>query len=437
MCIRDRSTQSTWVLIYRVYKDDITRAETVQFCSRMVATKEYKESPINYINGTSFLHVTFKDIILLATTKSNINAAMGIQFLYEVVQICKSYFNGEFDENCIKKHFVLIYELLDEVMDYGIPQITNFKLLQEYIKEGGVSQQTLSNTQKLRQLTTQATGVQQWRPDGIVHKKNEVYIDVIESVNLLCSQKGTILRTDVSGVISVKTQLTGVPECKFGMNDKLLMQKESADKGQAAPASRGITIDDIKFHQCVRLGKFDKERAITFVPPDGAFDLMTYRITENINLPFKLIPVINEYEDSVMGKKRLEAQIKLKSIFEKNIFATNVELKMPCPKNTSFTNVSCQLGRAKFEPDKGGIIWRIKKFPGDFESLLRCEISIAPGSGKQQAWIKPPLSLTFQVPMFTASGLRVRFLRVAEKSGYKPTKWIRYITKAGEYLHRL
>ena len=39
--------------------------------------------------------------------------------------------------------------------------------------------------------------------------------------------------------------------------------------------------------------------------------------------------------------------------------------------------------------------------------------------------------------MFTASGLRVRFLRVAEKSGYKPTKWIRYITKAGEYLHRL
>lgn len=39
--------------------------------------------------------------------------------------------------------------------------------------------------------------------------------------------------------------------------------------------------------------------------------------------------------------------------------------------------------------------------------------------------------------MFTASGLRVRFLRVTEKSGYKPTKWIRYITKSGEYLHRL
>ena len=38
---------------------------------------------------------------------------------------------------------------------------------------------------------------------------------------------------------------------------------------------------------------------------------------------------------------------------------------------------------------------RIKKFPGDFESLLRCEITIAPGSGKQQVWVKPPIALTF------------------------------------------
>lgn len=39
--------------------------------------------------------------------------------------------------------------------------------------------------------------------------------------------------------------------------------------------------------------------------------------------------------------------------------------------------------------------------------------------------------------MFTASGLRVRFLKVIEKGGYKTTKWIRYLTRGGEYLHRL
>lgn len=43
------------ILIYRVYKDDILRSECVQFCSRVVATKENKESPIIYINGNRYI----------------------------------------------------------------------------------------------------------------------------------------------------------------------------------------------------------------------------------------------------------------------------------------------------------------------------------------------------------------------------------------------
>jgi AP-2 complex subunit mu-1 len=39
--------------------------------------------------------------------------------------------------------------------------------------------------------------------------------------------------------------------------------------------------------------------------------------------------------------------------------------------------------------------------------------------------------------MLTATGLRVRFLRVFEKSGYKPVKWIRYLSKSGDYHHRI
>ncbi|KAA3456379.1 AP-2 complex subunit mu-like [Gossypium australe] len=43
------------------------------------------------------------------------------------------------------------------------------------------------------------------------------------------------------------------------------------------------------------------------------------------------------------------------------------------------------------------------------------------------------LGCTHLVPMFTASGLRVRFLKVWEKSGYNTVEWVRYITKAGSY----
>lgn len=51
--------------------------------------------------------------------------------------------------------------------------------------------------------------------------------------------------------------------------------------------------------------------------------------------------------------------MQLKSIFEKNLFATNVSLKVPCPKNTAIVNTNTSgMGRAKYEPDQGGIIWR-------------------------------------------------------------------------------
>ena len=30
------------------------------------------------------------------------------------------------------------------------------------------------------------------------------------------------------------------------------------------------------------------------VPPDGEFQLMQYRITENVNLPFRVLPVVKE-----------------------------------------------------------------------------------------------------------------------------------------------
>lgn len=74
-------------------------------------------------------------------------------------------------------------------MDFGIPQILDPDLLKKYIQEGGFKIEQ-NNLDKLKQLTTQATGVTSWRQEGIKYKKNEVYIDVIENVNLLMSNKG-------------------------------------------------------------------------------------------------------------------------------------------------------------------------------------------------------------------------------------------------------
>ncbi len=55
----------------------------------------------------------------------------------------------------------------------------------------------------------------------------------------------------------------------------------------------------------MRLGQFDQDRTISFVPPDGEFELMKYRVTQNVNLPFKVIPVVTE-----VGRTRVEFDIK-------------------------------------------------------------------------------------------------------------------------------
>ena len=41
-----------------------------------------------------------------------------------------------------------------------------------------------------------------------------------------------------------------------------------------------VELEDVKFHQCVRLARFENDRTISFIPPDGAFDLMTYRLSQ-------------------------------------------------------------------------------------------------------------------------------------------------------------
>lgn len=415
------------ILILRAYKDNVSRAETQLFCNRVVAAKETSERPIVQIDSTHFIHTSHGEITIVATTKDNVNAVLVLKLLYKMIELFKAYFGGILDENQVRRNFVLMYELLDEIVDYGYPQILEADILKKYITQGNMKSIDLNDQEQLKKITVQATGNCSWRAEGIKYRKNEVYLDVIESVHVLLSNKGTLLRSDVSGQIVVRCLLSGMPECKFGMNDKLVLAND-----QRKGSEKGIALDDVRFHQCVRLSKFDLERTITFIPPDGSFELMTYRITENITLPFKLLPVVQE-----RGRNKLECSLKIKSMYDRNIFATNVVIKVPVPKNTAKVHVqNCGNGKAKHEPSQAAIVWRIRRFAGDVEYTLYAEAELA-STVNHKVWVRPPIAMDFQVPMFTASGLRVRFLRVQEKSNYKPVKWIRYITKAGSYQHRI
>ena len=87
-------------------------------------------------------------------------------------------------------------------------------------------------------MPTAASNIVSWRPEGIKHFKNEVFLDVIEKLNILVSANGTVLSSEIMGRVRMRSYLSGMPELKLGLNDKELFEKQV---GTVVLASSGIS----------------------------------------------------------------------------------------------------------------------------------------------------------------------------------------------------
>lgn len=65
--------------------------------------------------------------------------------------------------------------------------------------------------------------------------------------------------------------------------------------------------------------------------------------------------------------------------------------------------------------------FRIPRIQGMAETSLQADADLS-SMTHRKAWSRPPIEVDFQVLMFTASGLLVRFLKVFEKSNYQSVK---------------
>lgn len=425
------------VLISRVYRDDIGRNAVDAFRVNVIHARQQVRSPVTIIARISFFHIRKGNIWLAAATKQNVNATLVFEFLKKMVDVMQNYF-GKINEENVKNNFVLIYELLDEILDFGYPQSTDTGILKPFITQLGIKSQT---KEEQFQITSQVTGQIGWRREGIQYRRNELFLDVLEYVNLLMSPQGQVLSAHVAGKVMIKSYLSGMPECKFGINDKIAMDskvKPNQPIGDSSQPSlnstkQSIAIDDCQFHQCVKLTKFESEHAISFIPPDGEFELMRYRITKDISHPFKLIPLVRE-----VGRTKLEVKVVLKSVFKSSLIGQKIEVRIPTPLNTSGCQMVCMKGKAKYKSSENAIVWKIKRMAGMKETQLSAEIELLLTDAKKK-WNRPPISMNFEVP-FAPSGLKVRYLKVLEPklnySDHEVIKWVRYIGKSGLYETR-
>jgi len=372
------------------------------------------------------------NIWICAVTRQNINAALVFEFMYKMIDVMQAYF-GKLSEDNIKNNFVLIYEILDEVLDYGYPQTTEAGSLKSFIMQQGI-RAAAAGKEPASQLTSQVTGQIGWRREGIKYRRNELFLDVIEYVNLLMSPQGQVLSCHVAGKVVMKSYLSGMPECKFGINDKVIMEAKGKQMNDDMSKSRNaIVIDDCQFHQCVKLSKFEAEHSISFVPPDGEFELMRYRTTKDISLPFRILPLVRE-----IGRQKMEVKIVLKSNFKPQLLAQKIEVRIPTPPNTSGCQVLCMKGKARYKASENAILWKIKRMAGMKECQLSAEIDLL-AVGDKKKWNRPPISMSFEVP-FAPSGFKVRYLKVFEPklnySDHDVVKWVRYIGRSGIYETR-
>jgi AP-1 complex subunit mu len=372
------------------------------------------------------------NLYLCAVTTRNSNVALILTFLYRLAGVFKDYF-GALEEESIRDNFVIIYELLDETMDHGLPQSLDSSILRSFITQDA---NRMSEDLKSKPPVALTNAVS-WRAEGIKHKKNEIFLDVVEKLNLLVAANGTVLHSEILGAVKMRSFLSGMPELKLGLNDKLMFEAT----GRSQAKGKSVELEDIKFHQCVRLARFENDRTISFIPPDGEFDLMTYRLNTHVKPLIWVEAVVEPHKGS-----RIEYMIKTRSQFKSRSVANNVEIIIPVPPDVDSPSFKSSVGTVTYLPDKDSIVWNIKQYHGGREYLMRAHFGlpsisaqdIDPDSKKkgENSW-KAPIRVTFEIPYFTVSGIQVRYLKIIEKSGYQALPWVRYITANGDYQLRM
>ena len=152
--------------------------------------------------------------------------------------------------------------------------------------------------------------------------------------------------------------------------------------GKIASRGKAIEMEDVKFHQCVRLSRFENDRTISFIPPDGEFELMSYRLSTPVKPLIWAEAAIESHKGS-----RIEYMVKVKAQFKRRSTANNVEVYVPVPDDASTPRFRAATGSVQYAPDKSAFVWKIKQLGGGKEFLMRAHFGLP--SVRGGAWLFP------------------------------------------------
>jgi AP-3 complex subunit mu len=266
-----------------------------------------------------------------------------------------------------------------------------------------------------------------WRKAGVHHSNNEIYIDIVEEIDAIVDGTGNVISADVAGSIQAQSNLSGVPD--------LLLTFKDPD-----------VIDDCSFHPCIRYARYEQDSVLSFVPPDGNFELMRYRVrpgvAQGFSPPVYCQPQLGygETKDGSTLDGRITLNVGARSISSLIFSASrrgpliveDVAIVIPFPKVVRTANLSANMGIVVYDEAGKVAKWVIGKLDEKMRPQLTGTMVV---DGTRRPDENPPLTVTWKIPLASVSGLSVSGLSISGER-YKPYKGVRNITKSGRFQVR-
>lgn len=142
------------------------------------------------MDGINYFYTKKFGIFFVATTKHNVSPSYVLDILYRMMKVFRD-FCGVLNEESIRKNFVLIYEIIDEIIDYGHPQLMTTENIKQFVINEPIliqAKQTQSNFKPsiFSSNTVASTAIQ--RPLSQItdkkNMKNEIFVDIFEKLSV-------------------------------------------------------------------------------------------------------------------------------------------------------------------------------------------------------------------------------------------------------------
>lgn len=441
------------VIIEKHYRGNNSRTESAAFWNQTAKTAKGLPTNVPPFLSTSkgaLIHLQRNGLFFLASVLTDTQPLFVTQFLESLADVFVDYF-GELNEHAIKDNFITVYELLDEMLDNGFPLTVEPNTLKELIPPptilNRVFEQLGADSGKATNLST-SSPLTPWRRANVKYAQNEILVDVVETIHATYSaSRRSLSHILIDGVVSVNCRLSGNPD--------LAMQIRA-----------NSPFDDVALHHCVRFSRYRESGQVSFVPPDGPFTLMTYKIRQanairlpvdiqqkihfdhsagsgnvSISLVPRFIPNITSNTPvsaaTAAGSKMIEKVMnatgakKAMGLDEPESIMNNVTVQIPFGDGVTGGSLSANYGTVQFETLTGLCTWTIGSVPRGKTPTLIGNVSLHAESISRIS--NPQIMVEFRIPGFSSSGVSVESLELMPPERYKYYKGLRCITKAGLY----